>query len=85
MKEIDYEAAIEWLMAELSEYCIGDLEKATLTEIPTKERFFEFLPDMDYEIMGGTWENPLWAWMKHPWYKQLNLNKDECIKYLQER
>lgn len=59
------------------------IDRATLTEDPTPERFSDMLGELDYEIEGGTLEEPLWAWMKHPWYAVVGMTEDECIAILQ--
>ena len=56
----------------------------SLTKEPNREDWFAIvLPALDYEIHGGTWDDPLWAWMTHPWFAALNLTADECAIYLQ--
>lgn len=78
----DLEEAVTWVLDTTSEMGLGWVERATLTETPNRERFFEMLPELDYEIEGGTFEEPLWAWMQHPWYKRLGLTEDECVSIL---
>ncbi len=77
-------AAVAWVLENTSDWGLGPIERATLTEKPTRERFFEFLPELDYEIKGGTWEDPFWAWMEHPWFGTLGLSRDECEDFLQQ-
>lgn len=77
--------AVAWVLENVSEIALGPTERYTLTEAPSRERFFELLPDLDYEIRGGTQEEPLWAWMEHPWFGALGLSVDECETFLQEK
>lgn len=78
-----YFRAIAWVMDDCP--YLSEINKATLTEMPTRERFFEFLPELDYEVKGGTLDEPLWAWMKHPWFEDLGLTVDECLAFFQGR
>ena len=70
LKKINYPAAVQWTI-ENCFFLDDPIAVATLTEPASKERFFELLPDLDYEVHGGTWEEPLWAWITHPWFKEL--------------
>jgi len=45
--------------------------------------FKSLLPAMDYEVKGGTWEEPRWAWREHSWFRLLGLTDEECITSLQ--
>jgi len=76
------QAEIDWVLK--NSYDWEAIFVITLKEEPSKELWFsDILPNLDYEIEGGTWENPLWAWEKHPWFKTLNLTKDECEEWFQ--
>lgn len=60
-------------------YFLDDVAKATLTELPSRERWFSLiLPELDFEIPGDTWDDPKWAWEDHPWFSELGLTKEEC-------
>lgn len=76
--------AIEWVLANVTEDALGPLERATLTEAPSRERWFELLPELDYEIKGGTQDDPRWGFEEHPWFAALGVTKDECEDYLQD-
>jgi len=56
--------------------------RVSLTTDPNREDWFaKVLPDLDYEI-GGTWDEPIWAWTKHPWFEALGLTDEECEESL---
>lgn len=77
---------ISWVLDNVSEIALGDLERATLTEAPTRELWFSLvLPELDFEIHGGTWDDPKWAWEKHPWFTSLGLTKEECHDWFDAR
>jgi hypothetical protein len=71
-------AAIDWVLNNVSDLALGDIERGTLTEPATRGRFFGWLPELDYEVDGGTLDEPLWAWMTHPWFSTLGLTYEEC-------
>jgi hypothetical protein len=74
--------AAEWVAADAGDF--PDSYMASLTSPPNRDDWFaKILPDLDYEIKGGTWEDPLWAWTKHPWFSALGLTEEECVTYLQ--
>ena len=57
-------------------------ERVRLLEAELRRVFFAALPDMDYEVGGGTWDKPRWAWTGHPWLELLGITEDECIQFL---
>jgi hypothetical protein len=79
------EKEIAWLVSQLS--ARGDmlLEIKVLTEEPTREKFFAMLPDLDWEVKGGTADEPRWAYEEHPWYEALGITQEECQRFWDER
>lgn len=74
---------IQWVLKDLSEDGLPPLHRIMLTQPPDRQTFFEkLLPELDYEIKGGTWEHPRWAFEEHPWFLALGLSKEECENYL---
>lgn len=72
---------IDWVLEDNN---IDEIYQITLGEKPSKKLWFQcILPTLDFEIEGGTWENPKWAWELHPWFKALNLTREECEDWLQ--
>lgn len=62
------EAAVEWVKKE-----------------PDRAEFLtHFVPDLDYEVPGGT-EEALWAYEQHPWYKALGITREEMDRFREER
>lgn len=59
------------------------LHLLTLTQAPDRALWFSrFLPDLDWEVEGGTWDEPRWAFQEHPWFDALGLTREECEDYL---
>lgn len=78
--------AQEWVLANISEIGLGEVERATLTQRPNQRVWFSvILPDLDYEIRGGTFEEPRWAWEEHPWFQALGLTRRECEDWFAAR
>lgn len=72
---------IDWI---LKNEDLTEIGRITLKSEPDRTLWFrKILPDLDYEIAGGTWKNPKWAWEEHPWFTELRLSKEECETYLQ--
>lgn len=76
-----------WASGQLDSYHPDLLRvQEVLTENePTREMFFAALPDFDYEVKGGTAEEPRWAYEEHPWYEQLGITKQECDEFWDRR
>lgn len=77
-------AAAEWVATDA--FDLPDSYVVSLTKDPNREDWFaRILPDLDYEISGGTWDEPKWAWTQHPWFAALGLTDEECEAHLQGR
>lgn len=73
--------AAEWVAWDAMD--LPDAYVVSLTKDPNREDWFRrVLPDLDYEMQGGTWDEPLWAWTKHPWFEALGLTSEECESHL---
>jgi hypothetical protein len=60
---------------------LSDVAVLTLSQEPSREVWFEsMLRNLDYEISGGTEDEPRWAWQEHPWFAALGLTDDECYE-----
>lgn len=75
-------AAVAWVARELTSPD-WNLHLLTLTRPPDRDLWFStFLADLDWEVHGGTWDEPRWAFMEHPWFEALGLTREECEDYL---
>ena len=74
---------IDWVLDDLTEDGLPLLHRVTLTKPANRDDWFDWmLAELDWEIQGGTWEQPLWAFTKHPWFAQLGVTVEECEDHL---
>lgn len=80
---------IDWLSAEYQdapETAIKSLKIQATGNIHlmTDYWFNTMLGELDYEIVSGTWDNPLWAWRTHPWFEILKLTEEQCCDWFDQ-
>jgi hypothetical protein len=82
--EIDRQQAImTWASGQLESYHpdLLRVQEVLIEAHPTRAMFFAALPDWDYEVSGGTGDEPRWAYEVHPWFAQLGITKEECEEF----